>query len=132
MIDPDAAVGLVSLVVPFAGSAHALWVGLGALSVDLIAAVLVTSLLRRHFSRRTWRAVHWLAYAAWPLAIAHGIGMGTDTGTAWITAVNVACIAAVGTAASWRLYGTGEPAPTTASRRRAGGRQGPTARGVSP
>ena len=28
--------------------------------------------------QRTWRAIHWLAYATWPVALAHGIGAGTD------------------------------------------------------
>ena len=26
----------------------------------------------------TWRAVHWLAYLSWPVALAHTFGMGTD------------------------------------------------------
>ena len=108
--DPDAAVGLVSLFVPFAGAAQPLWVGLGALSLQLLAAVVVTSLLRRRLSFRSWRAVHWLAYAAWPLALLHGIGMGSDTATNWMLLVNLACLAAVGGALVWRL-GSGDPRP---------------------
>ena len=103
VVDPDAAVGLFALVVPFADSARALWVGLGALSLEFVAALVVTSLLRRHFSNRTWRGIHWLAYAAWPLAFLHGIGMGTDAGTTWMLLVNLACLAAVGAALGWRL-----------------------------
>ncbi len=116
VIDPDAAVGLAALLVPFTDAARPFWVGLGALAVDLLAAVIVTSLLRRHFSRRVWRGVHWLAYAAWPLALLHGIGMGSDTTTAWLTGVNLTCVAAVGAAIIWRLTTTGEP--LTPARRR--------------
>jgi sulfoxide reductase heme-binding subunit YedZ len=108
--DPDAAVRLVSLVVPFTGAARPVWVGLGALALELVAALVVTSLLRRRLSRRAWRGIHWLAYAAWPLALLHGIGMGSDTGTGWMKAVDVACVSAVGAAATWRLLTAGEPA----------------------
>ena len=108
--DPDASVGLFAAIVPFADGRPALWLGLGALSLQLFAAVVVTSLLRRHFSRRVWRAVHFSAYAAWPLALAHGIGIGSDTGTSWLTAVNLLCLAAAGGATAWRLLepGAGE------------------------
>jgi sulfoxide reductase heme-binding subunit YedZ len=108
VVDPDAAVGLLAVVVPFAAAARPLWVGLGALSLELFAAVIATSLLRRHLSRRTWRGVHWAAYAAWPLALLHGFGMGSDTATVWMTAVNLACIAAVGGAVTYRLLDPAE------------------------
>lgn len=111
VFDPDAAVGLVALVLPFAGSARPFWVGLGALAVELVCALVVTSLLRRHFSHRVWRSVHWLAYAAWPVALLHGIGMGSDSTTSWMLAVNLACVATVGTAVTWRLATAGELAP---------------------
>ena len=28
---------------------------------------------------RRWKAVHWLAYASWPVALFHAVGTGTDT-----------------------------------------------------
>ena len=37
--------------------------------------------------------VHWLAYLAWPVALLHGAGMGTDAGSSWMLAVDAACIA---------------------------------------
>ena len=43
----------------------------------------------------TWRAVHWLAYAAWPVAVVHGFGTGSDVRQTWLEAINVACILAV-------------------------------------
>lgn len=110
ILDADASVRLVDVFVPFGAAAAPLWVGLGAISVDLLAAVVVTSLLRRRFGNRTWRAVHWCSYGAWPFALLHGIGMGSDVATPWLLGVELACIAAVGLAITWRLL-AGETAP---------------------
>jgi sulfoxide reductase heme-binding subunit YedZ len=63
----------------------------------------VTSLLRARVGRRVWRAVHWAAYASWPLALAHGIGTGSDASAAWMIGIDAACIFAVVTAVTWRL-----------------------------
>ena len=46
-------------VVPLASSYRPLWVALGVISVDLVLAIIVTSLLRERIGQRTWRAVHW-------------------------------------------------------------------------
>jgi sulfoxide reductase heme-binding subunit YedZ len=103
VIDPDAAVRLTAVFVPFASARHPLWLGLGALSLDLVLALIVTSLLRHRLSLRLWKGIHWLAYAAWPLALAHGLGMGTDAAQAWFLAINLTCVAIVALAAIWRL-----------------------------
>jgi sulfoxide reductase heme-binding subunit YedZ len=103
LVDPDAAVSLVDVVVPFAPGRSNGWVGLGALALELAAAVVVTSLLRRRMSHRAWRAVHWLAYLAWPLAFFHAMGMGTDAATSWMRLVDAGCALAVGAAVAWRV-----------------------------
>ena len=92
VLDPFADLGWVAAAVPFASSYRPLWVGLGVISVDLALAVVVTSLVRVRLGQRTWRAVHWLAYAAWPLAILHGIGSGSDASASWMLVINAACI----------------------------------------
>jgi sulfoxide reductase heme-binding subunit YedZ len=99
VVDPDAAVGLASVLFPVGG----FWLALGTLGLDALAAVTITSLLRRRLSYRLWRTVHWSAYAAWPLAVAHGLGMGSDVGTWWFGSVAVACLAATAGAVTWRL-----------------------------
>ena len=43
--------------------------GLGAIALDLMAAVFVSSLLRSRISPAAWRGVHWLAYGCWPIAL---------------------------------------------------------------
>ena len=102
--DRDASVSLVAAVVPLESR---LWVGLGALALDLVALLVLTSLLRRRLPHRIWRAIHWSADAAWPVAVAHGVGMGTDNRTWWLRCVTILCLAVVGAGVVWRLY---EPA----------------------
>jgi methionine sulfoxide reductase heme-binding subunit len=103
VVDPYAAVRAIDVVVPFSARSHALLVGLGAVAVDLLLALVVTGLLRLRLGRRGFRAVHWAAYLAWPVAFLHAVGIGSDTGTTWLRSVAVACVAAVCVAAAWRL-----------------------------
>ena len=111
LIDPDAAVQLTAVLVPFTAHWAPFWIGLGALALDLVAALVLTSLIRRRLPYRLWRRIHWAAYAAWPLALAHGLGAGTDRGTGWMRTVDAACVGLVGAVLVWRLTGAGEPRP---------------------
>jgi predicted ferric reductase len=95
-------ISVIEVLVPFVGSYHPFWLGLGALSLDLLAALIVTSLLRARIGLRAWRAVHWVAYACWPIAVAHGIGMGTDA-AGWLLWLTIGCGALVGVAVALRL-----------------------------
>jgi methionine sulfoxide reductase heme-binding subunit len=103
--DPFVTIGIAASVVPFVSPYEPFWLGLGAVSVDLMIALIVTSLLRARIGRRTWRAVHWLAYASWPAAFAHSIGSGPDLRHGWLLDLGLACAAAVAAAAAWRAYG---------------------------
>ena len=103
VLDPYTSLGLVAAVVPLASSYRPVAVALGVISVDLIAALVVTSLLRERIGHRVWRAVHWVAYGAWPLALLHGLTAGTDAFTPWLLAVEIACCAAVTAALAWRI-----------------------------
>jgi len=94
-------------VLPFTASYRPLWLGLGALAFDLLLAVLLTSAVRLRLGQRRWKAVHWLAYTAWPLAVFHGAGTGTDTRLSLQLALNAICVAAVVLAVWWRLYRAG-------------------------
>jgi predicted ferric reductase len=89
--------------VPFTGTYEPVWLGLGALSLDLLIAVMATSILRHRMSHRPWRAVHVLAYGAWGLGLLHGIQIGTDTATTWGAALNYGCIGVVAVAVVARL-----------------------------
>ena len=101
--DPFTSLGVLAAAIPFASSYRPVWVGLGAISLDLLLAIVVTSLLRARVGQRAWRAVHWLAYGAWPLALLHGIGSGSDTSAWWMRGIDAACVLAVGAAVVWRV-----------------------------
>jgi predicted ferric reductase len=103
----------LDVVVPFGSAYQPLWLGLGAVAVDLMAAVVVTSLLRVRLGHRIWRATHWLAYACWPVAVIHGLGTGSDSGQAWMLGIDVIAVASVAAAATWRLVAGSRP-PSTA------------------
>ncbi len=76
---------------------------MGAVSLDLLLAVFVSSLLRARMNPGAWRALHWLAYLSWPIALAHTFGMGTDSREGWVMALGVACVLAVAVALACRL-----------------------------
>ncbi len=107
VIDGFAPIGWVDVVVPFRAAYRPIWLGLGAVAFDLLIAVAITSLLRRHIGPRVWRLVHWTAYACWPVALVHGLGTGTDTKTSWLLGLEFACVAAVVIAVWWRLFAAG-------------------------
>lgn len=114
VIDPYTSVRLIDVIVPFAASWKPLFVGLGAIAVDLLIALTVTGFLRGHLGFRTWRTIHWAAYAAWPVALIHALGIGTDTSTLWLRAVAIGCVALIGGSIAWRLLQpSDDPSPVT-------------------
>ncbi len=108
VVDPYTHLGVGALV-PFGSYYRTFWLGLGAVAVELMLAVIATSLLRHVIGVRLWRGVHWLAYAAWPLAVAHGLGTGTDAFSRWLLGITVVCVTAVLGALAWRLLSPGDP-----------------------
>jgi hypothetical protein len=66
--------------VPFMAARSTFYMGLGTVSSDLFIVIIVTGVLRRRFTsgarRWLWRSLHATAYAAWPLAVLHGLLAG--------------------------------------------------------
>lgn len=108
VVDPFTALGWNAALIPFSSSYRRFWLGLGVVAVYLLLAIAITSLLRPLFGYQAWRAVHWLAYAMWPVAVIHGIGTGTDTRFLWMWAIEAVCIGGVVAAAAWR-WGRASP-----------------------
>ncbi len=103
LLDSFAPIKLTDAVIPFISAYRPLWLGLGALAFDLVIALVVTSLLRRRLGYGAWRAVHWLAYASWPVAVLHGLGTGSDSRQLWLLAITALCVGAVAIAVIRRI-----------------------------
>jgi methionine sulfoxide reductase heme-binding subunit len=113
--DGFAPIGLRDGIVPFLSPYRTLWLGLGTVAFDLLLALVVTSLMRRRIGLRAWRAVHWLAYASWPVAMLHSLGTGTDARLGWMAVLAAACGVAVVAAGVWRLWFAETSLPTRAT-----------------
>ena len=103
VLDTFVSIPLAAGIIPFASGYERLWLGLGAISLDLMLAMIVTSLLRGRLNRVLWRAIHLLAYASWPIAFAHSIGSSKDLQQGWMLDMAVGCALIVAAAVIWRL-----------------------------
>jgi predicted ferric reductase len=103
VVDPFTHLGWLSAIVPFSSYYRTFWLGLGTIAAELLAAIVVTSLLREYIGHAAWRVIHWLSYASWPVGVVHGLGTGTDAWSAWFFTLTLVCVAAVGFAVVYRL-----------------------------
>jgi DMSO/TMAO reductase YedYZ heme-binding membrane subunit len=98
---------VIDSVIPFLDPGRTFYLGLGTVASDLMVMIAVTGIFRARLasgmSPRAWRVLHATAYAAWLLAIVHGLLAGRPAKTffgfsgfvAWSYG---ACVAAVGVA----------------------------------
>jgi sulfoxide reductase heme-binding subunit YedZ len=112
ILDTFVHLGWLAIVVPFTSPYSRFWVGLGTIALDLMVAVFVSSLLRTHMAPTAWRAIHWLSYGCWPVALTHTFGMGTDSGEHWVVVLGILCIICVGAALFWRMRRSVKPSTT--------------------
>lgn len=95
VLDSFAPISLLDAFIPFTGSYRPFWLGLGAVALDLLLAVTITSLLRQRIGFSSWRAIHWLTYASWPIALLHGLGTGSDVKATWLLGLSIGCLLVV-------------------------------------
>lgn len=103
VIDTYTSIGLPDVVVPFLSPYKRFWLGLGATASDLMIILALTSLVRQRIGHRLWRVIHWAGYLCWPVAVAHGLGTGTDHVKAWTLMLTFACVGAVVMSIAYRL-----------------------------
>lgn len=103
VIDPFAPIRWLDAILPFGSAYRPIWLGFGAIACDLLIALVATSLLRVQMGYARWRAVHWLAYACWPVAILHGLGTGSDTRHPWALGIEALSLVLVAGATWWRI-----------------------------
>lgn len=94
---------LSSALVPLTSPYERLWLALGAVSLDLCLAIVVTSLVRGRLGRKTWKAIHYLAYLCWPIAWLHSYGASSDLRHGWLFVLALADLLVVVAAVGWRV-----------------------------
>ncbi len=107
VLDPFASLGLGAALVPLASTYRPVPVALGVIATYLFAALIASSLLRRHVGQGVWRMIHWASYVLWPLALLHGMLAGTDAVTPWMIAIDLACTGVVALTLAWRILPRG-------------------------
>jgi methionine sulfoxide reductase heme-binding subunit len=110
LLDRYVHTSLVAVFVPGASSYRPFWVALGTVALELLAAVGISNLLRKRIGHVRWRRVHYLTFAVWAAATAHGIGAGTDASAEWRRLLYVIAIGSVAAACAWRLSSSPAPA----------------------
>lgn len=99
VLDKTARLGALDVVVPFRVPYAPVAIGLGTLTFDVFAVVVVTSWLRRFMDQALWRWIHRLSYLAFAALFVHAVLAGSDfsqpvvSALAWSTAFALAILA---------------------------------------
>lgn len=86
---------IVDIVVPFASQWRPASVAWGVVAMYLLAAVEVTSRMRRRLSTRWWRTVHLSSFALFVVGTVHLLTAGTDATGPWVLATVGVAVSAV-------------------------------------
>lgn len=99
------------VLVPFAYAGYQpLWVGLGQVALYMLAVVGLSFYVKGRIGRRAWRLIHFLSFALFALALAHGTFSGSDSASAWARALYWATGGSVLFLSLYRALAAGAPA----------------------
>lgn len=76
--DRFSAFSLADLLIPFHSPTREPWTGFGVVAAYLLVGIAASFSTRKLTGYRFWRLTHWLTFPLYALALAHGIGGGTD------------------------------------------------------
>ncbi len=108
---------LVAILVPFASDWNPLAVAWGIAAFYLLAAVELTSLLRKSLPNPLWRRVHYATVPLFALATIHGVTAGTDSRTTFAFMVLASVVLVVGLLTATRVGRTRSvPVPVRSAR----------------
>jgi predicted ferric reductase len=102
LLDSYLPFSLAQLAVPGLSSYRPLPTAVGIVGTELLLALALTNRYRTRLPHVLWRRAHYLNFAVWALAVAHGVTAGTDGDTAWALALYAACGGSVAGATVWR------------------------------
>lgn len=102
VLDTTVRVTPLALLLPGLVDYRSWWTGAGVVAGELMALVTVSFWLRKRIGTRVWRHLHWLSYAAFGLATAHGLLAGSDASQPWAVAIYASAAGVVGAGTAWR------------------------------
>ncbi|HZU75123.1 MAG TPA: ferric reductase-like transmembrane domain-containing protein [Dehalococcoidia bacterium] len=102
-VDPYTHFSLAEVLVPLVSHYRPEWIAFGIVALYLGIAIGISTWLRPKIGYAAWRRLHVLTLAVYALSAVHGIASGTDTGTAWATAVYAGSIGLVGALLAMRV-----------------------------
>lgn len=106
-LDQSVALGILGVLVPFTSDLRQPWMDLGIVA-GYGAIIISASFSFRHLiGWRVWRVLHIGSLPLWLIALAHGIGTGTDSGQLWAGALYVFTSGSVLFLVSYRILRIG-------------------------
>ena len=118
-LDASMPFSLAQMLVPGAAPYAPLAVGVGQVSLYLMALLTASFYVRRHIGQRAWRTLHYVTFLAFAGSTAHGIAAGTDSGAPWARWVYLASMTVVAFLVAYRI-GLSVAERAEARRRQAG------------
>jgi sulfoxide reductase heme-binding subunit YedZ len=109
VLDTTVKIGIAALVVPGLSSYRPAATALGVVSAELAALVFLSFRLRSTIGVKTWRRLHWLTYAVFATATAHGLAAGTDTARPFMFGIYLGAVGSVAAATAWRALTVSRP-----------------------
>lgn len=106
VLDGFVDISWVDALVPFGSAYEPLWTGLGTVAALLVGGAALTAGARRLLPPAVWRRSHYITHVAWPVAVAHGLGVGTDTTNPIAVTVTLGCVGMVTFATVLRFTAT--------------------------
>ncbi|MCB0169830.1 MAG: ferric reductase-like transmembrane domain-containing protein [Anaerolineae bacterium] len=78
---------IFSLAIPFTAPYEPLWTGVGTITFYLSLVLTASFYVRKRIGHKIWRALHYVTFLAYALALGHGLMAGSDSDTSVMTFV---------------------------------------------
>lgn len=76
---------IFNLAIPFTAPYEPLWTGIGTITFYLSLVLTASFYVRKRIGQKVWRALHYLTFLAYALALGHAVMAGSDSDTSLMT-----------------------------------------------
>lgn len=94
---------LLDILIPFKSPYQPFWVGLGILSLYLMAILVVSFSFQRRIGYRAWKLLHLTSFGVWIMTSLHGIFSGSDSSSLLVKLMYTVAIVSVGYLLTYRI-----------------------------